>query len=257
MRLMYFAIGRMADLLRRNLKRDSRLWIALKKIRDGAVVFRDNPISRMRWKSNHEKFENLIEDRSKRTQGFFVLQIGACDGIVSDPIHKLIKKHAWQGVLVEPQKNEFERLKLNYAGCPGLRFENAAIADSDGLRPLFKMKEEAIEADWQRSIASLIPKPYLEQQDMLSVEMVACITFRTLLSHYGVERIDLLQIDVEGYDYELIKLFDFQAVKPRLIRYEHRHLSLLDRSSCKRHLKNMGYEILVMEHDTGAMLRRE
>ena len=90
---------------------------------------------------------------------------------------------------------------------------------------------------------------------MVTTEMVQCVTFDTLLNRHQVKRIDLLQIDVEGYDYELLKLFDFERIRPRLIRYEHSHLKLSDRSSCKRYLKQNGYMILEMEYDTGAVLR--
>ncbi|MGH2359449.1 MAG: FkbM family methyltransferase [bacterium] len=187
---------------------------------------------------------------------FFVLQIGACDGIMADPIHKWIKKYRWQGILVEPQKEEFERLKISYRDNDNLRFENVAIAENGGLRALYKVKDENIEADWQRGVASLLPKPSLEKQETVTTEMVQCVTFDTLLNRHHVERIDLLQIDVEGYDYELLKLFDFERIKPQLIRYEHNHLTLPDRSACNKHLARHGYQILEMEYDTGAVLRR-
>jgi FkbM family methyltransferase len=176
---------------------------------------------------------------------------------MEDPIHQWIKKYRWQGILVEPQVKEFERLKINYRGSDNLKFENVAIAETNGLRPLYKVKDENIEADWQRGLASLLAKPRycLEKQDMVTTEMVQCVTFDTLLNRHQVKRIDLLQIDVEGYDYELLKLFDFERIKPQLIRYEHKHLSLSDRSCCKKNLKQNGYKILEMEYDTGAVLR--
>jgi FkbM family methyltransferase len=188
-----------------------------------------------------------------------VLQIGACDGVLCDPIHKWIEKHGWQGILVEPQKEQFERLKINYKDSKNLRFENVAIADINGLRPLYKLKDENIEHDWQRAIASLhtslLPKPHLEKQGKVITEMVQCVTFDTLLDRHQVNRLDLLQIDVEGYDYQLLKMFDFGKIKPKLIRYEHMHLKLSDKNTCNRYLTENGYMVLEMEYDTGAVLR--
>jgi len=198
----------------------------------------------------------MIEQYSREAHDFFVLQIGACDGVTADPIHEWIKKFGWQGILVEPQRKAFERLRVNYRDCDNLSFENVAIAEQDGLQPLYTVKEERIEEDWQRGIASFLPKPDLEKQDMVTKEMVHCVTFDTLLNRHQVKRIDLLQIDVEGYDYNLLKLFDFERMKPRLIRYEHALLRLSDRSSCRKLLRQNGYEILGMEFDTGAVLRR-
>ncbi len=256
MRILYLAIDFVADLLRRNVKRDSWLWNSLRGIQNVFVSLRHNPINRRRWKSNYNKIEGIIERYSRERHDFFVLQIGACDGVMEDPIHKWIEKYRWQGILVEPQIKEFERLKNNYRNSNNLRFENVAIAETSGLRPLYKVKDENIEADWQRGVASLFAKPSLEKQDMVTTEMVQCVTFDTLLNRHQVKRIDLLQIDVEGYDYELLKLFDFERIKPQLIRYEHRHLKPSVRSSCKKHLKQNGYKILEMEYDTGAVLRR-
>ena len=257
MRILYLAIDSVRDLLRRNVKRGSWLWNGLRGIQNVFVSLRHNPINRRRWKSNCNRFEGIIERYSSEMHDFFVLQIGACDGVMDDPIHQWIKKYRWQGILVEPQIKEFERLKINYRDSDNLRFENVAIAETSGLRPLYKVKDENIEADWQRGLASLLAKPRscLEKQDMVTTEMVQCVTFDTLLNRHQVKRIDLLQIDVEGYDYELLKLFDFERIKPQLIRYEHKHLNLSDRSSCKKNLKQNGYKILEMEYDTGAVLR--
>ena len=79
----------------------------------------------------------------------------------------------------------------------------------------------------------------------------------TLLDRHHVKKIDLLQIDVEGYDYEPLKLFNIESIKPQLIRYEHRHLRLSDKSSCIKLLTQNGYKILEMEYDTGAALRSD
>jgi len=256
MNTLYRAIDSVADLLRKNIKRDSWLWNRLRGIKTLIYSMQRNPINEIRWKSNYNRFECMIEQYSKETHDFFVLEIGAFDGVLSDPIYKWIKKYQWHGILVEPQRDEFERLKAIHSDNDNLRFENVAIAETSGQRPFYKVKDEYIEADWQRRIASLLPKPHFEQ-NMVITEMVPCVTFDTLLDSHHVEKIDLLQIDVEGYDYELLKSFNFERLKPQLIRYEHRHLKLSDKSSCVRMLKENGYKVLEMEYDTGAFLRSE
>jgi hypothetical protein len=40
-----------------------------------------------------------------------------------------------------------------------------------------------------------------------------------------IEYLDLLQIDAEGYDVELLKLFDFERMRPPIVHYEHKKLS--------------------------------
>ena len=56
----------------------------------------------------------------------------------------------------------------------------------------------------------------------LDKSVVQCIAFDTLLYRHEVRQIDLLQVDVEGYDFEIIKLVNFHRIRPNLIRYEHR-----------------------------------
>ena len=104
MNTLYLAIDSVADLLRRNIKRDSWLWNCLRGIKNLFSSLRHNPINEIRWKSNYNKFERMIEQYSRETPDFFVLEIGAFDGVLSDPIYKWIKKYKWHGILVEPQR---------------------------------------------------------------------------------------------------------------------------------------------------------
>ena len=52
-------------------------------------------------------------------------------------------------------------------------------------------------------------------------EKVVCISLDKLIDKYSVSKIDLLQIDTEGYDYEIISNMDFSRIKPRIIHFEH------------------------------------
>lgn len=139
-------------------------------------------------------------------------------------------------------------MKINYKDeADNLRFENVAIAEKAELRTLYKIKDENIEHDWQQGCASLLSKLDLDNKGITTTEIIETVTFDTLLNRNKVERIDLLQVDVEGFDYEILKLFDFLRMKPRLTRYEYKHLKRSDKYSCKKYLEQLGY-------DTGAVL---
>lgn len=62
----------------------------------------------------------------------------------------------------------------------------------------------------------------------------------------------MLTIDTEGYDYEIIKQVFLTEIKPKIILYEHKLLSIKDRTDSKKLLKNCGYN--VKELDTGDRL---
>jgi len=252
-------IGGITDVADRNIPRESLAWRILARLWAGwlawEALLRRNPLARRAWARRELEFDSLIAQLSAMTPDFFVIQIGACDGLMADPIHAWIQKNHWRGVLVEPQKLEFERLKNTYQNeSDRLVLENVAIADTEGTRTLYRVKDDELTADWKRGTASLLHR---RDAEGFTAELVPCITLDTLFRRHQVSRVDLLQVDVEGYDFEIIKLIDFKRICPKLIRYEHRHLRPGEKHACKALLKSNGYRIIEMEFDTGAHLDLE
>jgi len=68
--------------------------------------------------------------------------------------------------------------------------------------------------------------------------------------HVGIDRVDLLQVDVEGYDAEVVRMFDFDRWRPSIVNFEHTHLSPRDHESAMRHLVSHGYQIATTGVDT-------
>ena len=204
-------------------------------------------------------FDSIIHAYLKEIDDFLFVQIGANDGIMADPINKFIKKNKKikKGLLVEPQKKEFNRLKRNYKNKKGFIFENVAISNKNEIRGLYKVKDEKICADWQRGIATLIPNKgcvgKMKKKDLV-IEKVKCITFDKLIKKHKIKKIDLLQIDVEGYDYEIIKSINFSKIKPKMINYENDHLKDTEKESCIQLLQEKGYIVITYGTDTIALL---
>jgi FkbM family methyltransferase len=183
---------------------------------------------------------------------FFFIQIGAFDGVTGDPIHELVRQHHWQGVLIEPQANVFDVLKKNYADQPGLQFFNVAIGPQDGELTFFSRPHGDVCASASKH---LVQKP--GGRSDVRVNRVPCWTLKTLLDRVKPARgIDLLQIDAEGWDYEIIRSIDFAAVRPRILRYEHQVLSERDRNACLALLAENGYRFLLEDADTTAIDNR-
>jgi len=80
--------------------------------------------------------------------------------------------------------------------------------------------------------------------------MVNCLTLEQVVAMYLINRIDILQIDAEDYDYQIIKSLDFTKISPRSIIYEHAGLAKLDKEQCDNYLRSMGYSILIDKSDT-------
>jgi FkbM family methyltransferase len=187
------------------------------------------------------------------------LQVGAFDGVFGDALYPLIERHNLTGVLVEPQPRMFERLKANYARFPArdFAFVNAAIAERDGVMPLYRIKPGVDGPDWLYGIASFDRRVVLRHarefprlRPLIETEDVPCYTFNTLFQKFAIGRVDLLQIDAEGYDAALLRLFDLPARRPAIIRFEHKHLPRHEYDQTIDMLMDLGYKVAFCGFDT-------
>jgi FkbM family methyltransferase len=190
------------------------------------------------------------------------VQVGAYDGQSHDPLNKLLQSMPWRGALLEPQPDAFRRLQETYKHNSRLTLINAAIADKDETRTLYCVGREALGSHWARELASFDKAHLLKHEafipnirDCIDEVIVNCITFDTLFQRTNLEPVAMIQIDTEGYDYEIIKLFNVEQRKPTIINFEHAHLSDDDWNSCVHMLISTGYEVAVAGHDTLAYLR--
>ncbi len=125
-------------------------------------------------------------DRGDRT--FFVVQIGAHDGVRDDPLRQLIVEHHWRGVLVGPQPRVFRRLVENYEGEPQHSFENAPIAERDGSATLYTLRTAAREAhltmvaSFDRSTVERVGRRYGADLEQV---VVPTLTVESLVANTG------------------------------------------------------------------------
>jgi len=182
---------------------------------------------------------------------FFFIQVGAFDGVTNDPLRDLVRAHRWQGILVEPQREAFRELEKNYGGQPGIVLRNVAVADTSGPRTLYKLRAgEAGLPYWAHQLASFRREVILSHGDVIpdiarkiEEETVDGLTFEDLLAPAPSRRIDLLQIDAEGFDFEILKLFHGAGLRAHVIGFEHKHLSRPERDASVEHLIALGYRV--------------
>jgi FkbM family methyltransferase len=188
------------------------------------------------------------------------VQIGAFDGLANDPLHDLIVAHGWRGVLVEPQPRYFAQLQETYAGVDGLTFLNAAVAHEPGPKTLYTVREEPGLPDWAPQIASFDRENVLGHAvkfpaigAAMEEQRVDGITIADVFAHAPGD-VDLIQIDVEGFDAEVVRMLDL-ATAPPIIRFEHKHLARADRDDCVARLVAAGYQVAFEYEDTLAYRR--
>ena len=205
--------------------------------------------------------------------GAVFVQIGANDGVKNDPIHDTARDFPLKGLLVEPQKDVFERLQNNYSHNPKILLENAAIGTQDGTQSLYKVDVNTVRADKLRmrkdysgvssfnreSVVSYLAyftgkdSIFRKSDRYIIEEPVATMTFESLLHKHNISNVDLLIIDTEGFDYEIIRTIDFKKHAPGLIYFEHFHLLSEDRLECWGYLSSLGYKCAVTYKDTIAV----
>ncbi len=196
----------------------------------------------------------------KENGDFFFVQVGANDGIRSDSIRSFVLQHHLNGILIEPLNDLFSILKSNYSSEPQLIFENVAISNEDGQATLYRFSPDTPGPDYIHGMATFdkwkIRRVAWRYRLSRWVEeaRVPSVTFQHLLKKHDVQKISLLQIDTEGFDFEVIKMALNSGVLPELINYEFVNLMLRDRLESYRLLSSKGYSLIHGRSDTLAIL---
>lgn len=175
-----------------------------------------------------DPFEPLLYKALKKKGSLFIVQIGANDGVLFDPIYDFVTAHpdAVSGLALEPLPDFFARLKANYAHCPRFVPLNVAIHNTAKEMTIWRVKPEAVPKGKEglHGTASFNPEHYklsgLSAADV-TPEKVRCLTFAELMSEHRVQHVDVLQIDTEGYDFEILKALDLTTLRPTIIHFEH------------------------------------
>lgn len=194
------------------------------------------------------EFDDLVCRRMfDHGQELTFLQIGAYDGVATDPLHKYIARCGWRGVMVEPQPGPAAALQRLYAGNPGITVVEAAIDAQRGLRVLYTV-ELTDHPTWVGGMASFNRDHLLRHDyvvpgiaDLIREIEVPCITMADVLEKLPSPALDLVQIDAEGADAFLLSLFPFDRVKPAIFQWEIKNLSRAEQEIALDLLGRNGY----------------
>lgn len=225
------------------------------------------------WKPQRRiDFDYLINNLG-RSKYFFFIQIGANDGLTGDTLNQYIKKFRWSGFLVEPVPYVFEMLKINYKDCDNLIFENIAIGKENAILPFYSICEYNSSGIKHREMTNGYPSDHLGSFDMktlsnhtwmlnenaCSIEVinVPTITLNDLFYKHSVKELNLLQVDAEGYDFEILNNTNFDDLKPEILIFERIHLARKEYKVLVKKLKVYGYQLFINGYDTICILKPE
>lgn len=178
----------------------------------------------------------------------FFIEVGANDGVTVDPLHNLIIKNKWSGILIEPNPVAIKDLKNNYINNTNLIFEECIISENDGVIDFY------YNGDNITTLHNTLCERYADVNfgtDKKTVPTLS-LTFDSLLKKHNVGKVDLLMIDVEGYDAVLLKSFPYHITKPKLVRAEHTHVFHNNNTieEMELFLIEQGYECFLDENRT-------
>ena len=219
-------------------------------------------------------FRNRVFEAVSGSGNVNFLQIGAMDGVAFDPIRAFVTRYGWRGILVEPIPDLMERLKNNYATNDGLVFAPVAIAESSGCRKMSRVRAGAVQEGvlpiWADGISSLTPertplcgKKLTPEQarlvdDHLDVIDVDCLDFDAFEKRYEIGSFDVLQIDTEGYDWNILRQIDLKRHSTLCVHMEICCLPPNEIDKALAYLRSMDFTCYAMEDGQDLLaLRRD
>jgi len=225
------------------------------------------------YKPSKGSLAHFYDEYSKAKIQVFAIQVGANDGINHDPIHKFIKRDHWHGILIEPQPYVFRNLLHPlYRRDQNVALENIAISDKNELMDMYRLSfcqerwatglttfdeqvlKNAIASGRIDEIAKRegVTTPN-SKDDYIESFKAEAKSFTFLFEKYAVKHVDVLQIDAEGFDYEVIKLYDLNMNRPEVVVFEVDHLSSEEFKEVEDHLHSNNYKFIKKGRDVVAV----
>ena len=196
-------------------------------------------------------------------QDFGLVVIGAHFGVwLNDIINEQQNKNI---LLVEPVPYNYSVLKKNFSKNKNIYICTNAVFSKNQKKNFYFVKENSISKlgkHWASGIGSFDKQHILNhkskrfqitEDDIENIE-IDFITFQNLIEKYQISSIDILQIDVEGAEFEILNSIDFQKIDIRSIQFEFKHFDGTfsegqKLKSIKEKLKNNGFKLTQLDEE--------
>lgn len=153
-----------------------------------------------------KKILNLCKNK---TNGFFI-EVGAYDGINYSNTYLLEKKYDWRGLLIEPLKKEYEICKKYRANSIVV---NNILSNYQDLDKYFKITHSGLESLIVDHAHSLMPSDHLNKKSLQkNNNYIKSTTLDNLLKTYDIKHVDILIVDVEGFEINLLDGFSLEGL---------------------------------------------
>ena len=163
---------------------------------------------------------------------FGLVVLGAHIGIhIKDEISKIKDSSI---LLVEPVPHNISAIKENLKEFKNIHLEPVAVASVRETKDFFFVKATSInklKKHWASGIGSFNKnhllnhrtKRFLIEEDDIDKIPIKTVKFQDLIEKYSITEIDKILIDIEGYEYEILKDMDLKKVRINSILFEYKH----------------------------------
>jgi FkbM family methyltransferase len=165
------------------------------------------------YSQNGEDF--LLSQFFKDASGFFV-EIGCIDGRRFSNTY-FFELRGWKGICVEAHRDYIQLLKANR---PNSKVIHCAVGEADEPQAVFY-------ANARGSLSSLDPtteerwrRDYAQYFSGFQQQIVSKRTLTTIFTEAGVSGIDILSLDIEGYEVQALSGLDFKKFSPSVLVVE-------------------------------------
>ena len=147
----------------------------------------------------------------------------------------LLEEHQNQNILlVEPVPYNIALLKENSAKYNNITIETSAVSEKNEIKKFYYINPDAVKKlgkHWASGIGSFDKQHILNHKNKrflvsdLDIEEINIqyLTFSDLTDKYSISSIGLLQIDVEGAEFEILNSIDFEKIEIKKIIFEFKH----------------------------------
>ncbi|WP_417847619.1 FkbM family methyltransferase [Thalassoglobus sp.] len=145
-----------------------------------------------------------------KSPGFFI-EAGALDGFFESNTYNLERFHGWNGILIEPIPDFFKRIKTNRPHTTA--FHCALVSANNSNDSVFIQENHAF--------SSVVDGTEPDENDKLNPAIaVEPRTLTSILDEIQPNQIDLLSLDVEGYEAEVLRGLNLNRYQPRVLIIE-------------------------------------
>jgi len=194
---------------------------------------------------------------------FGLVVIGAHSGIW---LTSLLEKYKEQSILlVEPVPHNIQELKENISKYKDIKIETSAVSSKNEVKKFYFVKPESVKKlgkHWASGIGSFDKQHILnhknkrfkvENSDIEEIE-IQYLTFTDLVNKYSITSIEMLQIDVEGAEYQILNSIDFIKISIQKIIFEFKHFDGTFKEGpklklIKEKLVNSNYLLTVLDNE--------